>query len=109
MRTATAATVRPSGPVFTLGAQPNMATLKPREKSVVLTGYDIVVNCPQCRTQQVISDDVGALHCVLGTDEYVSLHALPGRYVLNYSFRCWNCTQHFSGLLTIRSRAAQGG
>jgi len=81
--------------------------MKMREKPVVLTGYDIVVNCPECSTQQVISDDVGALHGVLGTDEYVSMHALPGRYVLNYSFRCWNCNHHFAGLLTIRSRAAQ--
>lgn len=81
--------------------------LQVREKPVVLTSYDMVVDCPQCRQKQIISDDVGALNAVLGNDEYVSLHALPGRYVLNYSFRCWNCNHHFAGLLTIRSRAAQ--
>lgn len=74
-----------------------------REKPVVLTGYDIIVNCPTCKQQQVVSDDIGG---VLGTDEHVSLHALPGRYLLNYRFRCWNCGHFFEGLLTIRSRAA---
>ena len=46
--------------------------LQVREKPVVLTGYDIIVNCPTCKQQQVVSDDIGG---VLRTDEHVSLHA----------------------------------
>jgi len=76
-----------------------------RDKPVVLTGFDLVVDCPTCRTKQIMSDQP-ELRSTLGQDEHVSLHALPGRYVLNYSFKCWNCEERFAGLLTIRSRAA---
>lgn len=76
-----------------------------KARPVVLTGFDLIVDCPQCRQKQIVSDDSSG---TLGNDEHVSLHAMPGRYLLNYRFRCWNCSNPFEGLLTIRSRAAEG-
>jgi len=72
---------------------------------VVLTGYDLEIDCPECRTRQVMGEDAdGALATV--SDEHVSLHALPGKYILIWKLRCWQCGHPFSGSLSIKSRSA---
>lgn len=88
-----------------------MPSLPTREKPVVLTGYDLEIDCPGCGTKQIVGDSqhaapLGSISSALAGDEFVALHALPGRYVLNYRLHCWQCTEFFSGRLTIRSRAA---
>jgi len=80
---------------------PNTRSLQARPRPVVLTGYDLEIDCPECKTRQVVGYDVN-----LDTHEHVSLHALPGVYLLIWKLRCWNCSHPFSGSLKIASRSA---
>jgi hypothetical protein len=74
-------------------------------RPVVLTGYDLEVQCPYCNALQFCSDDGRRSHAIAG-DELLTLHAFPGRYLLMYRLHCWGCAEYFSGRVTIRSRAA---
>jgi len=74
-------------------------------RPVVLTGFDLELDCPHCRVRQVVADDTGDSQ-LKSPDEFVALHALPGRYVLIYPLLCWTCGEFFGGRLTIRSRSA---
>jgi len=83
-----------------------MEILQARPRPVVLTGYDLEVDCPACGHQQTVGDGAYGQASALADDEFVALHGLPGRYVLTYRLHCWQCADWFSGRLTIRSRAA---
>lgn len=83
-----------------------MQSLPSRVRPVVLTGYDLEIDCPTCNTKQIVGDDMHGVASALAGDEFVALHGLPGRYVLEYRLHCWNCAEYFSGRLTIRSRSA---
>ena len=70
-------------------------------RPVILTGYEIQIECPRCGVPQALDDDTR-----MASDEYIGLHAFPGRYLLTYSLRCWTCGDHFGGRISIKSRAA---
>lgn len=82
-----------------------MASLQVRSRPVILTGYDVEIDCPDCKTRQVVGDDPdGTLEAISG--EHISLHALPGKYILVWNLKCWHCGHAFSGSLSIKSRSA---
>jgi hypothetical protein len=84
---------------------PNTRSLSARPKPVILTGYDLELDCDACGKRQLIGDDPdGTLAAVSG--ESVTLHALPGRYLLFWDLRCWHCGKINKGRLTISSRSA---
>lgn len=79
--------------------------LAPRPRPVILTGYDVEIDCPGCNTRQLVGDDPdGTLETVTG--DHISLHALPGSYLLIWRLTCWQCAHPFSGSLKILSRSA---
>jgi len=81
-----------------------MQSLIAPSRPVLLTGYDLELECPKCHERQVVGDaTTSAKGC---GDEYVALHALPGKYILTYRLHCWGCNDFFGGRLTIRSRSA---
>ncbi len=84
---------------------PSKASLTSLQRPVVLTGFDLEIECPKCRSQQICADDGNARHAIAG-DEFVALHGFPGRYMLTYRLHCWSCSCYFSGRLVIRSRSA---
>jgi hypothetical protein len=81
---------------------PNDQTLQPPARPVLLTGYDLELQCPNCGVVQIFADDSDWNP---RNDEFVALHALPGRYLLHYRVKCWTCDEPFSGRVSIRSRA----
>lgn len=85
---------------------PNKPILQTRTRPVVLTGFDLEVDCPHCGKAQLAADDSGNPKHAQAGDEFVALHGFPGRYLLTYRLHCWECGEYFSGRLTIRSRAA---
>jgi len=84
---------------------PNTGSLSAPSRPVVLTGFDLELNCPRCDAVQLVADD-SADSCFLAPDEYVALHGFPGRYLLTYQLHCQRCSHQFGGRLVIRSRAA---
>jgi hypothetical protein len=78
-----------------------------KARPVILTGFDFEYACPGCGKRQLVgADPDGTLEAVSG--EHVSLHALPGRYVLVWDLRCWHCGRPYAGRLTLSSRSATG-
>lgn len=80
--------------------------LQSRARPVLLTGYDVEIDCPQCNTRQIVGDDPDGSMAAVSGGEHISLHALPGRYILLWRLTCWNCGNAFSGSLKISSRSA---
>lgn len=75
-------------------------------RPVLLTGFDLEIDCPKCQVRQTVADDPDGTASAVSPDEFVALHGFPGRYVLTYQLHCWTCGELFSGRLTIRSRSA---
>ncbi len=86
---------------------PSRPILSTVQRPVVLTGFDLEIDCPRCKSQQICADDGNHQHAI-AADEFVALHGFPGRYLLTYRLHCWRCAEYFSGRLTIRSRSAPG-
>lgn len=82
-------------------SQPNMESIQPQ--SVVLTGFNLSVICPNCGVGQLVG---GTTLGLLGPTELVELIAGPGFYRLKYELECWTCASWLRGELTISSKAA---
>ena len=72
-------------------------------RPVVLTGYDLELDC-FCGSRQILGSRPGPGG--LNPGELVELYAYPGRYLLRYSLQCWSCGEWLNGGLTIKSRSA---
>lgn len=78
----------------------------PSVRPVVLTGFDLEVECPRCGDVQLTSDSVESLLSCVGSRDHLELVATGGRYRLTYTLWCWSCGHTFSGRLSVTSRAA---
>ena len=68
-----------------------------------LSGYELVVGCPHCQHEMLIS----GTETLLSNTEHVNLTAEEGAYRLEWGLTCADCGGHTVGSVHILSRAAR--